>query len=1073
MLKHWLWLEINVVKFSAFAGKSYMELPKVIQKKKAVLNIQNNDDQCFKWCILAALHPIHWSAHPYRVQQYYPFREELIFDGIKFPVSVNQIPLFESLNDISVNVYGLERELANGKINIEVVGPLYFTTSRKARHVNLLLLEDDEDVNNTHYCLIRDMSRLMRSQISRREHKKWLCDGCLMFFGTESKLVEHQKFDCNHVRVSLPDSEKIRKDKYGNDVPENLLKFEAFEKKLKTPFVVYADFESLLQTIGTADKIQNFDESFSFKTHKHVPYSFAYYIKCSFDDSLSKFVPYRGPDAAKVFIESLEKDIQDLYNKHIKIIHPLSMTDQDEIGFQNSTHCHICEKPFGLGEEKVRDHDHLLTINNYRGAAHSTCNLNFQIPKFTPIFFHNLSGYDAHLFLKDLASFGSKLDVIAQNKERYITFSKHIHVDTVKDKKGHEQQVFWKLRFLDSFRFMAKSLDKLAQNLHDSQCVEIQKHYPLNNEFQLIRKKGVFPYEYLDSWEKLEDTKLPEKNAFYDSLKREEIKDEDYERACKVWDMFGCRTLGEYSDLYLKSDVLLLSDVFEQFRQVCMRVYLLDPCNHVTAPSLAWNAALKCTGVELELLTDIDMHHFIKKGIRGGVSQCSVRRAVANNKYTPNYDPTKPTSYIAYLDATNLYGWAMQQYLPTGGFRFLTESEQAELDIQTVPDDAEEGFILEVDLFYPEHLHDTHNELPFCPEPLIPPSGKLPKLIPNLKNKSKYVIHYRNLKQALANGLILTKIHRVLTFRQSPWLRKYIELNTNLRNQATNEFEKDFYKLMNNAVFGKTMENVDKRVDVKLLTHWENIGRKLGANAYVAKPYYKNKSIFSNNFVAIQLNKRHVRYSKPIFVGFSILDVSKTCMYDFYYGHIKQKYGDKALLLYTDTDSLILSIETENFYDDMKNNIDLYDTSNYKPGNMHGIPVTASVLGRMKDEYKGKVPSEMIGTGAKAYMVDVEGKLTKKAKGVRKCAVKDLTADDYRDVVDSMGDTLTDADGNITVHNGRMFKDMHVFRTQLHEVFTLMTNKVALSYFDDKRFLIPNSYRTLAWGHKDISEHQP
>jgi hypothetical protein len=211
----------------------------------------------------------------------------------------------------------------------------------------------------------------------------------------------------------------------------------------------------------------------------------------------------------------------------------------------------------------------------------------------------------------------------------------------------------------------------------------------------------------------------------------------------------------------------------------------------------------------------------------------------------PNYNASKPTSYLMYLDATNLYGAAMSQYLPTGNFKWLTDSEIKDLKVENIDKNSSTGYIYEVDLDYPRELHYLHNELPFCPESIKSPESQcnIKKLIPNLYRKEKYVIHFQNLKQALEHGLKLTKTHRVLSFDQSAWLKKYIDLNTAKRNKAANKFEKNFFKLMNNAVFGKTMENVEKRTDVKLINHWENIGRKLGAGAWIAKPHFKNVDI--------------------------------------------------------------------------------------------------------------------------------------------------------------------------------------------------------------------------------------
>lgn len=312
----------------------------------------------------------------------------------------------------------------------------------------------------------------------------------------------------------------------------------------------------------------------------------------------------------------------------------------------------------------------------------------------------------------------------------------------------------------------------------------------------------------------------------------------------------------------MKINILLLVDVFENFRLLSLKEYKLDPAHYYTAPGLTWDAMLRHTGIQLELLTDIDMIMFVERGIRGGISQCSNRYSKANNKYLKDFNPDESTKFITYVDANNLYGWSMTQHMPKGNFKWV-ENVDNNFDFN-VPDDSPIGFFLEVDLEYPQYLHDRHSDLPFCAENIVPPGSKIKKLLTTLDSKKKYILHYRNLKQALKNGLILTKIYRVIQFDQSEWLKTYIDLNTNLRMQASNIFEKNFFKLMNNACFGKTMENVRKYKDVRLITSWD---KRYGAEALIAKPNFHSRSIFSENLVAIQLNKKEVFMDKAIYVG--------------------------------------------------------------------------------------------------------------------------------------------------------------------------------------------------------------
>ena len=333
------------------------------------------------------------------------------------------------------------------------------------------------------------------------------------------------------------------------------------------------------------------------------------------------------------------------------------------------------------------------------------------------------------------------------------------------------------------------------------------------------------------------------------------------------------------------------------------------------------------------------------------------RWAAANNPYMGSeYDKSKPTKYLQYLDANNLYGWAMSQPLPTGEFRWFEfrKDWNPKTIVEELVAKKNHGYLLEVDVRYPKNLHDYHNDLPFmCAKMKI---NGVEKLVPNLYYKCKYIIHIKALAHALEHGLVIEKIHRAIEFKQSVWMKEYIDFNTRLRTEAKNDIGKDFYKLMNNSVFGKTMENIRKYGNIKLVNNEEEYLNN------VMKPNLKSGTLLGPDLISCEMGKVRVVMNKPVYLGQAILDLSKTIMYEFHYDYMKQKYDDDKLkLCYMDTDSLIYSIKTEDFYKDIADDVEArFDTSDYIPDRPLPVGKDKKVLGLMKDELGGKIMKEFI-----------------------------------------------------------------------------------------------------------------
>jgi len=411
-------------------------------------------------------------------------------------------------------------------------------------------------------------------------------------------------------------------------------------------------------------------------------------------------------------------------------------------------------------------------------------------------------------------------------------------------------------------------------------------------------------------------------------------------RAQRVWSKYNMQNLQQYHDHYLLMDVLLLADVFENFRSTVAANHNLECLYFITLPSLAWAMALKYTDAKLDLITDPDAYLMIENSMRGGIATISQRYASANNRHLEGYDDSEASRYITYLDANSLYATAQSQPLPIGNFRFLDDDEILNFDLDSVEADASVRYILECDMEYPAHLHDAHNCYPMAPQHLTVTRDMLSpfavslldpkcpwkpskKLVPNLFDKQNYVAHYRNLQLYKGHGLIITKIHRILSFDQGPWLKAWIDYCNEQRRAARSDFASDLAKLQANATFGKTMEQVRHRVNIRLIADPDKLLKA------VAEVSFRHSEIINSDLVMVRGARTKIKLNKPIAVGFAILELSKYIMYDFYYGHLKAKYGDRCSLLFTDTDSLCCEIQTDDLYEYMAGSLDLYYTSNF------------------------------------------------------------------------------------------------------------------------------------------------
>ncbi|XP_076384595.1 uncharacterized protein LOC143263732 [Megalopta genalis] len=543
-----LHLMVNSNKYQPLQASCQVSVPRTVQLKKAVLNVYSNDDNaCFYWTVVASLYPVKNNLN--RTSSYPHYSDVLHTEGFQLPMLFKDIPKFEKANDVSVNVFewGGEQERCQ---------TLHLTSRKREKHefISSGFISDQHAAQQAY----------LRSE----------------------KLNIHE-IEC---ALKLPTED----DKW--------LEFKNYAYKKPTPFVIYTDLECLLE------KQEDQGHGAYCRYQHHHAFSVGYYLHCRYDSSLSEYRAYRDEKGCIAWFASklheLSCKLQPVFDRMV----PMAPLTAAQIStFRTATYCHVCEEPLGNDDVRVRDHCHFTGA--CRGPAHSRCNLSYQSSYVIPVVFHNLSGYGAHFSIKELAiAFEGEIDALPLTKENYISFTKHSKRN--KDVIKKSWKMCRKFRFIDSFKFLNSSLDKLSSYLDksDLRIVRSQFNRLSNDDFHLLTREDVFPYDYVSIYDKLSDTCLPPREAFYNQLCDSEISDVDYCHANEVWSRFGIQTLGQYSDLYLKLDVLLLADVFENSREKSLENYKLDP------------ARLKLTKIELELFTDVDMLLFVERGIRGGLS---------------------------------------------------------------------------------------------------------------------------------------------------------------------------------------------------------------------------------------------------------------------------------------------------------------------------------------------------------------------------------------------------------------------------------------------------------------------
>ena len=1041
-----IYFDLRIVRYHSIPqrrGRCHIPLPPRLRAKKAVVNVENPGKDCFLYAVLSILHYNDVVNNRNRCGPYNKWIDELNFGKLSFPIRACDIPKLEKLNPgLFINL--LEWQEDNQHYPVRSLRSCGRPTSldQEPKVVNIMVIGEGE---STHYVGVTDINRLLNSVTSSNQSRRGRkhCERCFQPFKTVELLEKHRSY-CYTGRPEtlVPSVDKLHH------------VFEKWQATQRLPYIIYADIECYLEKVDS-DQVK--------KQHKAaaIAYLLVPHPSMKAEPLESEYHVFQGESCILQCMQSLQDTATKVYkwNKTYGNQPAPILNREEKIRHEEATNCIMCRTVFDSKSSKKRkvvEHDHLT--GEYRGPTCQECNGKMRLRStFLPVFFHNFKNYDSHVIcLEALGKLPNwNVSVIAQTREKYISLDASFEIKPASSK---HKAVNMTIGFRDSYQFLTTSLSNLVRNLTPEQLVHTRRIYKSEDAFRKIAlTKGVFPYSYMTSLKCLKETQLPLREAFYDDLNMCECNEEDYQKAQESWQILNCKTFGDYMLSYLKLDVYQLADVFETFRNISLEQDKLDPAYYLTVPGLAWDSAFKMTGAKVDLLKDIDTYCFIEEGIRGGMTFVNKHHVVSNTPRIPEeYNPSQPETDLIYIDANNLYGNALSKKLPQSNFQWLSREDIESIDFQTFDYSDNVGHLLEVDLEYPTELQDRTEQLPFAPEKCTIShryftewmqeqwkqlSGEkifrgCSKLLLTHWNKVNYVVHGELLQFFLQKGMKLTRVHRCLQFHQSAFFEPYITFNSIQRQKAKSSFEKDYYKLRNNSLFGKTMENVRRRMKFRLSTSEESF------LAYTSRPEFLDCTIFNENLTGIHLAKEQVVLNKPIFIGQAVLDISKLIMYRLFYDQLMYyaaKMGGTVEVVGGDTDSLFLQTTNLPMLLPQLCRDKLLDTSNYPAEHPLYSEECKAKLGCIKDEACGKPFKEWILLRPKAYsMLAANDKDSKKrAKGVRRATlVKEITHTMYKESFIQQ---------KTFQHKQRRIGSIK------HQVCNLTYKKQSLSFFEDKR----------------------
>lgn len=1089
---------LHIIKHDAKKGGHVIEFDDYIANKKAVINYPNSDNRCFFYALIIAIHRDQLNLKKYTKKlhkQIESFFETYGFDDKDCPVEITPqiFNKYAKLIDKNINVFGYEHN--SNETPVPLFTTKYEFGIEEKDQIDLLYYTDPQQKIGHFTCITRLSALIGSLQTSdgietNRCRAKEICRNCCKRCQDISKLEKHVKLCMKNETCQISMSQHSHQT------------FTHFSNELIVPLKIFCDSEAI-------NNKHQIPSGFNFLSIKHN-HPEKYY------ETKRENVERATEDFLDNLIEYCMYEVENTLTRNF----PIHWSFQQQSQHSYAKQCERCHSNFTKRNPKVAHHCHYTEKMNFLSTLCNDCNLLLKKPRTPtiPAFFHNLKAYDARQLLayfktkyNDLIS----IDAIPISAKKFISLSFKIW-GTPLSKQNPKQYYAPKLiiRFLDSACFMNSSLDSLSGLL-----TKEEKHFIMDlvkgdeNKFNLLQKKGSFPYSWCDSVEKLDQTQLPPVEDWVNSLKYGKTRFEEcsesqqkemrdmLEHSKQIWKEFQCKTIFDFQNVYMRNDTYLLACVFEQFISMIVDKFGLDPCHYLTLPSLGLDAMLKFTNAKIELFQEDkhDMYLQLEDRVGGIATAGGLYYAKANNKYLHDYDESKPSSYILNFDAVSLYGTAMRKKLPYDGFKY---EDVGTFDLEKAFEnvDGDKGYFLIVDSHLPNEFHDEQNDYPCFPETidifeemLSPlnkkeldilhtelghsltirranrPAYQSSKLAPNLQPKQNYLIHIKTLKLYVKLGWVIDQIHTVISFNQSEWLRPYIDYCLYERKITTSKFHKEMWKLLVNAVYGKFLENMRNRMNIHFFTSADT--KRM--DKYRQKFNYKRSELIHEDLEMIEMGKLKCSLNRPIHVGIAILHLSKEIMYDFFYNEIRKRYPN-ARLIYTDTDSLHLYIETEDIYKDMvddKEFFNKFDLSEYSMDNpmFNCIPISEIQKnkkrpGKFSDDNDGVVVREEVVLKSKMYLIQREDHTKKNtAKGVQKVLQEGFTLEDYKSTRFHEW------------HPENMLKRRNTYNIHCDKNLKMSireTPKIVFSCFDDKRYRLDDGIHSWAYGHWRIQELQ-